>query len=131
MQACYTNVQVVRHNEVYTWFPFQYRVCNRYNTLLYSAGLSLSRLFVPQCKTIDSTFTGISPFCILHNTCWVLSPLIPKFKVLTGSKNSDRTLPYLQSPLSLFERRTGFESILRNEFDALGVTFKIQDGDFR
>ena len=66
-----------------------------------SAGLSLSRLFVPQCITTDSTFTGISPFCILHNTCWVLSPLIPKFKALTGSNNSDQTLRYLQSPFMM------------------------------
>ena len=66
-----------------------------------SAGLSLSRLFVPQCISIVSTFTGISPFCTLHNTCWVLSPLIPKFKALTGSNNSDQTLRYLQSPFMM------------------------------
>ena len=69
--------------------------------ILISAGLSLSRLFVPQCITTDSAFTGISPFCILHNTCWVLSPLIPKFKALTGSKISDQTLRNLQSPFMM------------------------------
>ena len=45
-------------------------------------------------------FKGISPFSVLHNTCWVRSPLTPKLRARNGSKYLDHTLWYLASPFT-------------------------------
>ena len=55
-------------------------------------GGGVVRLLVPQCTKATCRFNGISPFSILHNTCWVRSPPTPKLRACNGLKYLDHTL---------------------------------------
>ena len=73
-------------------------------------------------------FLGISPFLTLHSTCCVRSPLIPKFKALSGLKNLDHTVWYLDKPFIIESRWGALETRWETRWGALETRWETRWG---